>query len=128
MKPIIYFKDYLKHKGISYKKADEDLKLSKSYISKQINSEASIGTEILTRILSTYFDLNPVWLLSGHGEMLLDDTKATDNMVNQHNRKIIANQEKMLELNKVQIQILQEKIDALQTQLSLYQTSEKKKK
>lgn len=117
MKPILNFKQYLDSKGVSYKKADEDLKLSRGYTSKQIRSEASLGTDILSKILTTYFDLNPIWLLTGRGNMLLDSNKAVDNLVNQSNKKIIDNQNQMLKLQAAKIELLEEHIKRLEKQL-----------
>lgn len=65
--------EYLNLKGISYYAFENRLGASRGSISKAVKDGKSIGSQVLEKILSVYDDLNPVWLLTGHGEMLLDD-------------------------------------------------------
>lgn len=70
--PIYRLKEYLTTNDITFKKADSDLKLSRGYISKQIRAGASLTSSLLEKVLTTYTDLNPVYLLKGEGSLLLE--------------------------------------------------------
>jgi phage repressor protein C with HTH and peptisase S24 domain len=71
MKVIERLEVYIKKKGISLNSIDVALNLSNGYIGKQIKSKASIGSDILQKIISHLQDLNPTWLLTGKGDMIL---------------------------------------------------------
>ena len=67
MKPIQRLEWYLKHKKIRYTEVEKKTGLATSYLSKQINNQGSIGSDILEKICLAYPDLNPAWLLTGIG-------------------------------------------------------------
>ncbi|EDP98167.1 hypothetical protein KAOT1_13157 [Kordia algicida OT-1] len=48
------------------------IKVGNGYTSKQSKSNASIGSDVLERIIDTYPELNPLWLITGKGDMILD--------------------------------------------------------
>lgn len=62
---------YLDAKSISYYAFENSLGASRGSISKAVKDGKSIGSQVLEKILSMYEDLNPAWLLTGQGEMLL---------------------------------------------------------
>jgi hypothetical protein len=64
---------YLKSKNISLNSFDKQLGLGNGYIGKQIKKNASIGSEILQKIIAHFPDLNPLWLLLGKGNMIIED-------------------------------------------------------
>ncbi|XLS30302.1 hypothetical protein ACJD0Z_05595 [Flavobacteriaceae bacterium M23B6Z8] len=55
--------------------------MSKGYMSRQIKTHASVGGDVLERIIDTYPELNPIWLLKGEGQMLV----TPNNMANESN-------------------------------------------
>jgi phage repressor protein C with HTH and peptisase S24 domain len=67
---------YLDEKGISYYAFENSLGASRGSISKAVKDGKSIGSQMLEKILSVYPDVNPAWLLTGQGDMLLDGSDA----------------------------------------------------
>jgi hypothetical protein len=74
MKPVERLEWYIKHKKIKYTALENDTKLVHGYLSKQIRSLASIGSDILEKICNACPDLNPAWLLTGKGNWQLGAT------------------------------------------------------
>ncbi|PTX63752.1 hypothetical protein C8N46_101357 [Kordia periserrulae] len=54
---------------------DKSISVGNGYTSKQSKANASVGSDVLERIIDTYPDLNPLWLLTGEGEMIREITK-----------------------------------------------------
>ena len=65
---------YIEHKKLSYYAFENSIKASRGSISKSVKESKSIGSTVLENILSVYIDLNPTWLLTGNGPMLLNDS------------------------------------------------------
>lgn len=63
---------YIEKKGISYYAFENSIGASRGSISKAVKEGKSIGSQVLENILSIYTDLNPVWLLTGIGEIFTD--------------------------------------------------------
>ncbi|WP_109098159.1 hypothetical protein [Aquimarina sp. AU58] len=64
---------YIAEKDISYYLFENSIKASRGSISKAVKNNKSIGSNVIENILTIYTDLNPVWLVTGKGEMLLND-------------------------------------------------------
>ncbi|RZJ60348.1 MAG: helix-turn-helix transcriptional regulator [Flavobacterium sp.] len=64
---------YIEKKGISYYAFENSLGASRGSISKAVKDGKSVGSNVLENIMSVYSDLNPVWLLTGQGDMLNQD-------------------------------------------------------
>lgn len=75
MKPVDRLAWYLKHKKIKYGELERQTGLVHGYMSKQVRSSASIGSDILERICNACSDLNPAWLLTGKGHWDLNITE-----------------------------------------------------
>ena len=71
MKIVDRIKSFIEYKNISLRKFDESINMSKGYMSRQIKSNASVGGDVLEKIIDAYPELNPIWLLQGKGEMIL---------------------------------------------------------
>ncbi|OYQ34417.1 peptidase S24 [Flavobacterium cyanobacteriorum] len=63
---------YIEAKGISYYAFENSLGSSRGSISKAVKDGKSIGSNVLEKILSVYSDINPVWLLTGYGDMFAE--------------------------------------------------------
>jgi hypothetical protein len=75
MKAINRLYQYLEYKGLKPTNFEKEIGLSSGYLSTQKKRKADIGESVLNRITDYCCDLNPTWLLTGVGEMLLDFTK-----------------------------------------------------
>ena len=75
MKAIDRLYQYLDIKNIKPTNFERELGLARGYYSVQKKRNADIGESILNKIIDYCQDLNPIWLLTGKGEMLLDFTK-----------------------------------------------------
>jgi len=64
-------RQYIEAKGISYYAFENSLGASRGSVSKAVKDNKSMGSNVLEKIISLYPDLNPVWLLTGQGTMLV---------------------------------------------------------
>ncbi|RZJ69500.1 MAG: helix-turn-helix transcriptional regulator [Flavobacterium sp.] len=77
---------YIEKKRISYYAFENSLGASRGSISKAVKDGKSVGSNVLENIIAVYSDLNPVWLLTGQGEMLNQD-EADDSGVKTYRLK-----------------------------------------
>jgi hypothetical protein len=63
-------KKFIDYKGIAVATFEKSIGMSNASFGKSLKSGGSIGCDKLEKILSKYGDLNPMWLLTGQGEML----------------------------------------------------------
>lgn len=73
MKPIERIAAYLHFKSISPHSFERNIHLSNGYYAKQLKNLGSVGSDILIKIHNHFPDLNILWVLTGNGQMLLDD-------------------------------------------------------
>ena len=76
MKPIERIAMYLQFRAITPHSFERKIHLSNGYFSKQIKNLGSVGSDILVKIYNSYPDLNMLWVLTGEGQMILDDSEA----------------------------------------------------
>lgn len=79
MKIVDRIKLFIEHKNISLRRFDESIGMSKGYMSRQIKTNASVGGDVLEKIIDAYPELNPIWLLQGKGDMLLANDLVNEN-------------------------------------------------
>ena len=65
---------YAQYKGIAYEKFTESIGMTYGNF-KGSAKERPINSDALDNILSNYPDINPLWLISGVGSMLLDENR-----------------------------------------------------
>lgn len=70
---------YMVKKGISFYAFENSIGASRGSISKAVKEGKSIGSQVLENILSIYKDLNPAWLLTGQGNIFLDNEEILNN-------------------------------------------------
>ncbi len=63
-------KEFIDYKKMKVSAFEKSVGMSNASLVKPMRSGGSIGTGKLKNILKTYPELNPVWLLTGDGEML----------------------------------------------------------
>lgn len=69
-------KIYMDFKGLNAHTLTIDAGLSNGMIGKAIKTKTGLHSDSIEKILNTYPDLSPEWLLTGKGEMIRDlDTK-----------------------------------------------------
>lgn len=81
---ILQFIDY---KGISKLSFYKEVGLSNGFLDKN----KSIGSENLVKILNSYPEIEPLWLLLGEGEMLKKSVTISNSNVNSNTNSIIGN-------------------------------------
>lgn len=73
-------KEYIDYKGLSVAAFERSIGMANASFGKSLKNKGAIGTDKLEKILSTYPDLSPTWVMSGEGEML--KTKRTLSLQN----------------------------------------------
>ena len=76
MKPIERLAMYLQFRAITPHSFERKIHLSNGYFSKQIKNLGSVGSDILVKIHDNYPDLSMLWVLTGEGEMILDEMES----------------------------------------------------
>jgi len=71
-------KEYIDHKRLSIRKFEESIGFSNGAFSSQYKNGKAIGVDRVEKIVKVYSDLNPTWLLTGQGNMLLDGYEEVD--------------------------------------------------
>lgn len=61
---------FVEFKHDNFNRLSQNIGVSNSYFSKMVRNNGSIGSELLSKIVIYYDDLNIRWLLTGEGDML----------------------------------------------------------
>ena len=77
---ISRIKIFIDSKDISIRALEMSVGMSNGSFASQLKNNKTIGVDKIENILNEYPDLNPTWLLTGRGEMLLPPTNDSDNM------------------------------------------------
>ena len=64
------FLQYIENKGLKLAQVERDLGFSNGYLGKQRDRKASIGSNVIEKIVSAYPDLNIQWFITGEGTMI----------------------------------------------------------
>jgi hypothetical protein len=80
--------EYLDYKRVTPYSFERTCQVANGYLKKQQKGKGSIGSDILERIHKNYFDLDMVWLITGEGDMLVEESeKSTGKHVLQEEKK-----------------------------------------
>lgn len=63
-------KEYIDYRGISVAAFERSIGMANASFGKSLKNKGAIGTDKLEKILSTYPEISPVWLMTGEGDML----------------------------------------------------------
>lgn len=88
MRIIDRFLQYIEHKGISENKATIDCGLSQGLLHQAKSGKSDLGHKSIDKISKQYQDLNISWLRTGEGEMLLNNKKNDEEIIQQHSSTI----------------------------------------
>lgn len=80
MKAIHRLYKILDYKGIKPTVFEKEIGFSSGYLSNQRKRDADMGETIMTKVISLFTDINPIWFITGHGEMLLKDTSTQEDL------------------------------------------------
>ncbi len=73
MKAIERLYQYFEYKGIKPTRFEKDFELSNGYFGTQLKRNGHLGEDVINKIIDNCLDLNPLWLVSGKGKMLLNE-------------------------------------------------------
>ena len=65
--------EFIKHKGMSVRQFDISIGAANGYTLRMQKNNASVGSDVIERIVKTYPRLNLVWLITGKGQMFIDE-------------------------------------------------------
>ncbi len=65
----------IEYKGISLSVFNKKISAGTGYVEKLLQRNGTIGSDKLENIVFVFPDINPIWLLTGKGEMLKEDVK-----------------------------------------------------
>ncbi|MFK7749836.1 MAG: hypothetical protein AB8B65_15685 [Kordia sp.] len=69
---------FIKHKNLSMRAFDKSISVGNGYTSKQSKSSASVGSDVLEKIIDVYPELSPLWLLTGKENMIINLEEAQE--------------------------------------------------
>ena len=72
-------KEFIDFKGLTNQKFEKEVGFSNGSFASQLKRDRTIGVDKLENILQIFNEINPIWLLTGKGEMLLQDENDVKN-------------------------------------------------
>ena len=119
MKAIERLIQYIDYKGFSNRSFEIQIGLSNGYIGTQLKRNADLGESILNKILDNCLDINPIWLISGKGEMLKQKEAPMVPVINEKDSYIIELQKDKIRSLEKELQDQKQTIEQLKKELSL---------
>jgi len=73
MKTIERVGEFIEYKDLSFRSFEIAISITQNTIQTAVKRKSSLKDETLNKILQAYPELNPIWLLTGKGSMLIAD-------------------------------------------------------
>lgn len=108
---------FMAHKGLNDNQITVQAKIAVGTLGKQRRSGKGLSYDSLVKILTTYPELNPTWLLLGTGEMLLSNNKDASQEVLKRVKEL----ENTLKNQDEKINLLIDQLDNLRAQMTINQ-------
>lgn len=108
IKRLSYFFDV---EGVKKTNLEKELGISNGYLGKMISRDASIGSDVLEKIVYHFPKLNANWLLRGDEDMYLGHIRKNDQIKNSCSECEL--RERLLEAKEETIQTLKDRIKDL---------------
>lgn len=116
-KAIHRFVRYLKEKEIPLSNADVKLKAGNGYIGKTLKNEGTMNSDIIGKIIGSFPDLSPVWLLTGKGEMFLNKERIADNASRNSDKETIKSLKTIIEGREAEVSLCKQRTNKLEEQI-----------
>lgn len=107
---------FMAHKGLNDNRITVQSKIAVGTLGKQRRSGKGLSYDSIVKILRTYPELNPTWLLLGEGEMLLVNQEAPQNMHSL--TETICEQSAIIKDQQRKIDLLISQLDYIRTIIS----------
>lgn len=114
---------YMRLRGLNDNKITVQAKIAVGTLGKQRRSGKGLSYESIAKILNTYTDLNPSWLLLGKGEMIIKKTPQTPEQINHQDK--IGELETTIRKQQEKIDLLISQLDYIRTQTAVNQSIER---
>lgn len=107
--------EFVNHMGMSVRQFDISIGAANGYTLRMQKNNASVGSDVIERIVKTYPRLNLVWLITGKGPMFKDHTEAEEPVTKLNIESFINEKlnEKWSEEKKALLDEILEEINAL---------------
>jgi len=77
-KTIFRIFEVIEHLGLSARKFDISIGAANGYSLRMKKNNASVGTDVIERIIKQYPKINLVWLITGKGTMFIEEQSTSD--------------------------------------------------
>ncbi|EKB49591.1 hypothetical protein [Cecembia lonarensis] len=104
---------YAETKGISIRKIEVEIGASNGTLSKAISKEKDVLSEWIAVFVQKFPDVNPVWLLTGEGNMSISEAQSLS--IDKENAYIekIAHLEELLKVHQEKNKLLEDLIERM---------------
>ncbi|EON76966.1 hypothetical protein ADIS_2509 [Lunatimonas lonarensis] len=104
---------YAERKGLSIRRIEMEIGAGNGTLSKAIGKDKDVLSEWIARFVKSYADVNPTWLLTGNGSMLVTDEESLSDKTAATLTQKILHLEQLLQVQKEKNKLLEDLIQLL---------------